>query len=231
MHRQASVSAQGRTARQTRAPLREDHRSAGLGDAVAEGALRPELGDGQVQALRRSVGARLRLFRSAGGLSLRALAKKCNLTSGFLSQIENGHVMPSIATLVRLCDALDVEIGEIFAAVMPRGRVVARDERAAYVWPDCGIRDEILSVDATKRLEVLHSYIEPGGSTGPPFAHGSDVEVAFVLKGRIVVEVGDERYVLHVGDALTFPGSLSHAIHNPGKVRAEVVWALTPATF
>jgi transcriptional regulator with XRE-family HTH domain len=188
--------------------------------------------DAELALLRRSVGDRLREVRTSRELSLRALAKKSDLTSGFLSQIENGRVMPSIAALIRLCAALDVEVGAILSEAMPRGRVVRRHDRAVYLFAEAGYRDEIVSSDSAKRLEVMRCIIEPGGSTGPePYAHGSDVEVALVLRGRIVVDLGDERYELRAGDALTFPGTLPHTVTNPGKTDAEIVWALTPARY
>jgi transcriptional regulator with XRE-family HTH domain len=188
--------------------------------------------DESLAQLRRAVGDRLRAARAAKGLSLRALAKKSDLTSGFISQIENGRVMPSIAALIRLCAALDIEVGAILSDALPRGRVVRHADRAVYLFPEAGYHDEIVSSDSTKRLEVMRSVIEPGGSTGPePYTHGSDVEVALVLKGRIIVDLGDERYELRPGDALTFQGTLPHTVTNPGKTEAEIVWSLTPARY
>ena len=182
--------------------------------------------------LRRAVGDRLRAARASKELSLRALAKSSDLTSGFISQIENGRVMPSIAALIRLCAALDIEVGAILSDALPRGRVVRHADRAVYLFAEAGYHDEIVSSDSTKRLEVMRSVIEPGGSTGPePYTHGSDVEVALVLKGRIIVDLGDERYELRAGDALTFPGALPHTVTNPGRTAAEIVWSLTPARY
>jgi mannose-6-phosphate isomerase-like protein (cupin superfamily) len=140
--------------------------------------------------------------------------------------------MPSIAALIRLCAALEVEVGAILSPTAPRGRVVRREERPVYLFAEAGYRDEIVSSDSAKRLEVMRSILEPGGSTGPePYSHGSDVEVAFVLKGRIIVDFGDESYDLRAGDALTFSGTLPHRVTNPGRVDAEIVWSLTPARY
>jgi transcriptional regulator with XRE-family HTH domain len=183
-----------------------------------------------VDDLRALVGSRLRAIRESRKMSLRTLAKNLDLTPGFVSQIENGRVMPSIANLVRFCAALGIEVGDVFSGTAPNGRVVREAERKTYVW-ETGIRDEVLSVDSTKRLELLHSTFAPGGTTGEPFTHGSEIEVALVLRGRIRVTVGDAHYELQPGDALTFSGTLPHSIANIGADEAEVIWALTPATF
>jgi len=164
------------------------------------------------------------------GVSVRALARRIGLTSGFISHIENGRVMPSVATLVRVCAALNADVGDVLSESVARGRVVRRADRAVYRW-ESGVRDEVVSSDATKRLELLHSRFAPGAGTGEPFTHGSEIEVALVLKGQVHVSVGDEEYRLEAGDALTFSGTLAHSVSNPGPDEAEVVWALTPATF
>ena len=57
--------------------------------------------DPDLETIRRSIGLRLATLREERGLSLRALGDAAQVTSGFISQIENGHVMPSIASLLR----------------------------------------------------------------------------------------------------------------------------------
>jgi transcriptional regulator with XRE-family HTH domain len=199
--------------------------------APAQNALAAD-GDVAVNQLRRSIGAKLRELREGRNMSLRALASQCGVTSGFLSQIENARVMPSVATLVRVCSILGADVGDVFAASQPTGRLVRRSDRVVYSWPDGGMRDEVVSADVSRRIEVLHSTFEPGAGTGDePFAHGAEVEIALVIRGTIVVQVGDESFELHEGDALTFDGGTPHAVNNPGTEPAETVWVATPARF
>jgi transcriptional regulator with XRE-family HTH domain len=188
-------------------------------------------GDGEeLNRLRTSIGLRLKELRSARGMSVRTLAKKVELTSGFISQVENGRQMPSIATLVRLCAALDIDVGDMFAESAARGRIVRPADRKVYSW-ETGVHDEVVSADSTKTLEVLHSTFPPGATTGEPFTHGSEIEVAYVTEGTLLVCVGESCYELQSGDALTFSGTLPHSVSNPADCQARVIWALTPATF
>ena len=46
--------------------------------------------------------------REAAGISMRALAARCGLSQPFLSAVERGLSMPSIATLYRIAEALEV---------------------------------------------------------------------------------------------------------------------------
>jgi len=178
------------------------------------------------------VGRRLRELRQERGIGLRSLAAGSEVTSGFLSQIESGRVMPSIASLVRICAVLQVHVGDVFDESGSKARLVRSSERVVYSYPESGIRDEVLTADPTYRIEVVHSHFAPGGSTGGQlYSHGSQVEAAIVLKGQIVVRLEDEQHTLRVGDALTFPGTLLHDVRNPLKRPAEVIWVYSPATY
>ena len=140
--------------------------------------------------------------------------------------------MPSIASLVRICAVLQVHVGDVFDASGSKARLVRSSERTVYSYPESGIRDEVLTADPTYRIEVVHSHFDPGGSTGgQPYSHGSQVEAAIVLKGRIVVRLEDEEHTLQAGDALTFPGTLLHDVRNPYSRPAEVIWIYSPATY
>jgi transcriptional regulator with XRE-family HTH domain/quercetin dioxygenase-like cupin family protein len=63
------------------------------------------------------VGAQLRERRQAAGLSLRQFAKILGVSASFISQLENGKSQPSVATLYQICNALEVTVDELFAAV------------------------------------------------------------------------------------------------------------------
>lgn len=178
------------------------------------------------------IGTRLRELRQERGIGLRSLAAGSGITSGFLSQIESGRVMPSVATLVRLCAVLQVHVGDVFDESGSRARLVRAAERAVYAYPDAGITDEVLTADPTYRIEVVRSLFAPGGSTGGQlYSRGSQVEAAVVLRGQLVISLENEEFLLDAGDALTFPGTLPHDVRNPSKDPAEVIWIYSPATY
>jgi transcriptional regulator with XRE-family HTH domain len=69
-----------------------------------------------VSRRRRDVGARLRYFRTSSGITQEVLARSAKLTPKFVSQIENGHVNPSIGVLWRLVeDGLHLPLAAFFA--------------------------------------------------------------------------------------------------------------------
>ena len=74
------------------------------------------------------VASRLRHFRTAAGITQETIAHAAKLTPKFVSQIENGHVNPSIAVLTRLVeDGLRLPMAAFFADAVDGA---ARDDLA-----------------------------------------------------------------------------------------------------
>lgn len=60
------------------------------------------------------VGERLRQLRTEKALSLRALAKRSGVTTEMASRAERSEKTPSVQTLAKLCEGLDVSLAEFF---------------------------------------------------------------------------------------------------------------------
>ena len=61
------------------------------------------------------LGERIRLIREARGLSQERLAEKSNLNTSFIGQIERGNKKPTIASIEKIVNALDITFEELFA--------------------------------------------------------------------------------------------------------------------
>lgn len=59
---------------------------------------------------RATFAARLRAFRAARGLTVRALGERAQVSYQAVSRMENGHYEPSLAIAGRLADALGVTL-------------------------------------------------------------------------------------------------------------------------
>jgi DNA-binding response OmpR family regulator len=69
------------------------------------------------EALRESLGTAIRERRKALGLTLAQMARRTNVSLGYLSQIELGKNSASIETLYRISLGLGVKMAELFQAV------------------------------------------------------------------------------------------------------------------
>jgi transcriptional regulator with XRE-family HTH domain len=176
------------------------------------------------------IGAQLRAARLAARKSMAEVAAEAGLTKGFLSKLERDLANVSVASLMRLCDALGISVGALFEP--SKGEVVRAAERPpVYFGGTAGMREYLLTPSAERRVQAILSDIEPGGGSGPePYSLPADVEFAFVLRGSLEVAVEGERVTLGAGDALTFAASAPHAFRaDPAAGPAQVLWVVSPA--
>ena len=68
------------------------------------------------------IGAQLKAARLAARMSMAEVAEQAGLTKGFVSKLERDLANVSVASLIRLCDALGVSVGSLFQA--PTGEVI-----------------------------------------------------------------------------------------------------------
>jgi quercetin dioxygenase-like cupin family protein len=162
-------------------------------------------------------------------MSLAALAASAELTKGFLSQVERDLTSPSVATLLRVCQALELPLGELFDG--DDRPLVRSAERVPIVFGGRGMNEYRLTPSHERRVMVLMSEVAPGGGSGEEeYSLASDAEVLHVLDGMLDVQVGGARYRLGPGDTLTFDASTAHSWQNPSTVLpTRVLWVLTPA--
>ncbi|MCJ2105917.1 helix-turn-helix domain-containing protein [Methylobacterium sp. E-041] len=64
--------------------------------------------------MNQSVGLRLKAARNAAGLTQEQLAEQVDRTKEAISNIERGHNLPTIETLHRMCEVLNIPIRYIF---------------------------------------------------------------------------------------------------------------------
>lgn len=174
------------------------------------------------------IGGKIRATRLARGLTLGQVAAAAGLTEGFVSKLERDQVSPSVASLVAVCEALGLKVGDLFDA--PESAIVRAGDGAQINFGGSDAKEYLLSSGNQASIEVLHSVIEPGGSGGAElYALNCEVEFVYVLRGQLEMVLGPERHRLNTGDAMTFRGRDPHTWLNPSDQQVEVLWVMSPA--
>ena len=186
----------------------------GVPDAVPDGA---------------RIGAQLKAARLAARKSMAEVAEQAGLTKGFVSKLERDLANVSVASLIRLCDALGVSVGSLFQA--PKGQVVRHGARPPINFGGKKMTEYLLTPSGEKRVQAILSDIEPGGGSGnEPHSLPADVEFVLILAGQLHVTVAGEQITLEQGDAFTFPANIEHTFHVPPRAgHAQVLWIISPA--
>jgi transcriptional regulator with XRE-family HTH domain len=177
------------------------------------------------------IGARLRDARRRQGLTIDQIAQSTGLTKGFISRIERDVTSPSVSSLVTVCAALSLPVGELFTA--PKTDVVRRAQAPDIQLTGRGADERLLTPRGQARLQLVHSIIEPGGTGGEElYTLNCEVEVAHVLRGRLQVLFSRSAELLEAGDTMTFSGREPHTWHNADADEdAEVLWVIVPAPW
>lgn len=66
-----------------------------------------------------SMGKRIRLSRRNAGFTQEVLAEKINVTPPYISRIETGSAIPSLQTLVDICNALNITVDDLMQDSLP----------------------------------------------------------------------------------------------------------------
>jgi transcriptional regulator with XRE-family HTH domain len=174
-----------------------------------------------------NIGARVRELREERNLSLRALAKMCNVSPNTVSLIERELTSPSIDTLQRLASGLGVSIAAFFETGEPSARLVLTPSanRAQSRAPGTTV-EHLGSGLADHAFASFLINMEPGTVTNTAPIQHSGAEWVYCLEGFIEYEVEDKEYRLASGDNLLFDASLPHRWRNPGPGQAQMLLIL-----
>jgi transcriptional regulator with XRE-family HTH domain len=91
---------------------------------------------------------------------------------------------------------------------------------------ESGVTWELLSDLLPHLVDFMFVTYEPGGrssSSGKLMRH-TGTEFAYLLRGKLKIQVGFDEYVLQAGDALAFDSSEPHLLVNEGSEPAEGIW-------
>jgi transcriptional regulator with XRE-family HTH domain len=173
------------------------------------------------------VGARLRQLRTERGQSMRSLARASGLSTNALSMIERGRTSPSVSTLYKLAEALDVPITAFFRLEPPRQDIVfCRKNDRKRVSIHNGVWEGLGGEEFTGRVEPFMLTLEPGAGSGPFGMLHTGSEFALCISGQVEYEVEGQKFTLEAGDSLMFVAQLRHRWRNPGQTPAQLVIVL-----
>ncbi len=167
---------------------------------------------------------KLRAVRKTRGLTQDQLAGLAGVSKAMLSQIEQNKINPTVAILLKVCDALNVSVGELLDEV-PRQNIlhVIRDADEHYTFRKdeaCEIRT-LSPLSLEKSIEHYRIRLAGGGrlQSEPHFA-GTE-EFLYLARGRLTVVSDQDTVELHKGDSAHYRVDVPHALINEGKTTAE----------
>lgn len=170
-----------------------------------------------------NVGKAIKDIRTRQNKSLRDLSKACKLSVNALSKIERGENSPTVASLHKISNALNVHITNFFVELPEQALVLTRknDTRKLEI---NGMLFEILGSGlSNQKFEPFILTIPPGAENSKdPSMHAGE-ELVFVLQGEVDYIVGEATYKLFENDSLLFKASQEHSWRNASKTDAKLL--------
>jgi transcriptional regulator with XRE-family HTH domain len=188
-----------------------------------------------VKALK--IGHKVRKLRQKNKYTLQDLAAKTGLSKPFLSQIENDHVVPPVATLLKLARALGVGLAYFFQdeASSERISVTRPLERVRVERRPHHCKEEIDYIYDSLETKIQNKHMEPFLIEFPVketeeifFMSHEGEEFLYLLEGKIEFRSVDRVEILEPGDSIYYDSELSHGFRCIGETPAKavaVVWS------
>jgi DNA-binding XRE family transcriptional regulator len=174
------------------------------------------------------IGERVRSERSARGWTLNELAARSGISRRMLINVEQGATNPSIATLLRLSDALGLGLPGLIDVGGVGPVRVHRSGDASPVWRGANGGSAIM-VAGTEPPDVveLWDWVLGAGDAYESEPHSPGTrELLLVLEGEVLLQAGTHDETLRAGDSADFPSDRPHAyVNRSGRERAR--FALT----
>ena len=175
------------------------------------------------------LGIKIKELRLKKGLTQEELASRCELTKGYISQLENDLNSPSIATLNDILTSLGTTLTEFFSDKRDEQVVFAEqdhfekeDEYGKIVW--------LVPTAQKNKMEPIRLELNPGHETEHDIPHEGE-EFGYVVEGGINLYIGKKVFTVKKGESFYFRADRTHYLKNTSKSKAEVIWLSCPPNF
>lgn len=176
-----------------------------------------------------NIGAKIKQIRLQRDLTQEELATRCELTKGYISQLENDLCSPAISTLDDILNVLGVTLREFFTESGNEKIVFGAED---YFVSDYEDKSMVWLVPNSQKneMEPIILTLQPNAESNlrEPF---EGEEFGYILEGRIEIIADDKKYKVKKGETFYINGKNQHTLFNCGKTVAKILWVVTPSNF
>lgn len=176
-----------------------------------------------------NLGVKIKERRTLLQLTQEELANRCELTKGYISQLENDKVSPSIETLEIILEVLGTSFSDFFYEEKNQQIIFTEEEQ--YEKQFDGYKQTwLVPTSQEHAMEPIYVEIEPNAETFNDYPHNGE-EFGYVIEGEIIVVYGKTQRVCKSGESFYMTTNSEHYIKNNSKKVAKLVWVSCPPNF
>jgi transcriptional regulator with XRE-family HTH domain len=166
-----------------------------------------------------AIGTRVRAERLARGWTLDRLANAAGVSRRMLVNVEKGEANPSVGSLLKISDALEVALPVLVEPPEPAMLRVTHRADASVLWrSEAGGSGTLVAGTAPPDAVELWDWSLASGDAHASNPHPPGTrELLHVISGELTVEVGPHSERLKAGDAAVFSADTPHRYLNAGR--------------
>ena len=176
-----------------------------------------------------NLGNRIKERRKLLMLTQQELANRCELTKGYISQLESDSVSPSLETLEIILEVLGTNISDFFKE-NDNLKVVFNKEEQYDKEFDSYKQTWLIPSAQEHMMEPIYVNLHKNGETFHDYPHTGE-EFGFVIEGEILVIYDDKTFVCKKGESFYFVANKNHYIKNLSDGESKVIWVSCPPNF
>ena len=157
----------------------------------------------------------LKELRTERNLTLGQLSKLSGISKAMLSDIEKGGSNPTINTIWKIANGLNVPYTKLMEGIEKESTVIRRAETAAQSGETehyrvyCYFRNT-----PVRNFELFYVELDPK-SANASIGHSEKAqEYLFIMQGELKLHTETSDYTLNEGDSLMFDSSIGHTYIN-----------------
>jgi transcriptional regulator with XRE-family HTH domain len=178
-----------------------------------------------------AIGTKIKILRQEKGLTQDELASRCELSKGFISQLERDLTSPSLNTLADILESLGTSLKDFFNEKEEEKIVFTANDFFEVEDEDLKYKVEWVIPNAQKNMmEPIILTLGPNGKYKEEIAHQGE-EFGYVLAGTVYVHYGSKKLKAKKGDTFSYKANVDHYISNAGSVTAKILWISSPPSF
>ncbi|HMB00278.1 MAG TPA: helix-turn-helix domain-containing protein [Spirochaetota bacterium] len=177
-------------------------------------------------------GSKLREIRQQKNKTIKETAQAASISESMISQIERDKISPSLETLSRICEGLDIELDYLFSYLKKKNsiQIVKKKERILHQVQGVDF-EELSAINAgvnKKGIEAYRVKLAPGQLTENKKCGHPGYEIGIITKGRGQFHYGSDLYELQKGDSIAFAAAVPHKLLNYSTAGLEAYWITSP---
>ncbi len=167
----------------------------------------------------KGLGERVKFLRKSRKLTLVEVAKKTGIDQATLSRIENGVMVGTLHSHMKIAEILGVSLPDLYKEASDKlnqaKEKAARQKFESFSHSSGAVSELLTSGVLQKKMMPVLLKLKPKGRTETEELPPGVERFVYLLKGSLEIRLDNEKKILKAGESFYFNGARPHSFKNP----------------